>query len=90
MGKKKKRDTYTSKGNGRNVSKSITNAIRKERTLLEVTNMKFKAFMNGKKVFVTIPNSNTNETNKPFIRVPAEQIWRKEKYIMKTKDPVSV
>ena len=46
--------------------------------------------MKGKKVFVTIPNPNTAETNKPYIRVPAEQVWRKEKYIMRTKDPMSV
>ena len=50
--RKKSRDTYTSKGQGRNVRKDIT--------------------------------------NKPYIRVPAEQVWRKERYIMRTKDPMSV
>lgn len=90
MAKKKKRDTYTSKGEGRNVRKDITNAMRRERSFLDNTRTKFEAFMKGKKVFVTIPNPNTAETNKPYIRVPAEQVWRKEKYIMRTKDPMSV
>jgi hypothetical protein len=88
--RKKSRDTYTSKGEGCNVRKDIINAMRRERSLLDIRRAKFKAFMKGKKVFVTIPNPNTNETNKPFIRVPAEQVWRKEKYIMKTKDPKSL
>ena len=84
------RDTYTSKGQGRNVRKDITNALRRERSLLDNTRSKYEAFMKGKKVFVTIPNPNTAETNKPYIRVPAEQVWRKERYIMRTKDPMSV
>ena len=33
------------------------------------------AFKKGKNVMVTIPNPNTNETNKRFIRVSAKTIW---------------
>lgn len=34
------------------------------------------AFKAGKNVVLTIPNPNTNETNKPFIRVNARDVWR--------------
>ena len=87
---KKKRDTYTSKGERKNVCKKITNAMRRDRSLLDTITIKSDAFNKGKKVYLTIPNPNSNETNKPFIRVPAKHVWKKEKYIMKTKDPVSV
>ena len=30
----------------------------------------------GKNVMLTIANPNKNETNKPFIRVPAHTVWR--------------
>lgn len=36
-----------------------------------------KAFRAGKNVMLTIENPNKNETNKPFIRVPASQIWKR-------------
>ena len=33
---------------------------------------------------LTVPNPNTNETNKPFIRVNAKDVWGSRKpYIMK-------
>ena len=34
------------------------------------------AFIKGKNVVLTIKNPNKNETNKPFIRVPAKEQWR--------------
>ncbi len=76
-GSKKKRDGYTSKGERNNVSKSCTKAERRERSLLDVHLNKMKSFQQGKNVFVTIPNPNTNETNKRFIRVNANTIWKK-------------
>lgn len=65
----KTRKTYTSKGQGRNVSKKITNAMRKERSEVVKLMHKVNAWSVGKKVMVTIPNPNPNETNKRFIRV---------------------
>ena len=35
-----------------------------------------KAYLQGKRVMLTIANPNKNETNKPFIRVPAHEVWR--------------
>lgn len=34
------------------------------------------AFLKGKRVMLTVENPNKNETNKPFIRVPAHEVWR--------------
>ena len=86
MAKKKKRDTQTSKGERQSVNKKILNEIRKDRTVLDKILAQQHAFKKGKNVMVTIPNPNTNETNKRFIRVSANDVWRKEKYIIKHKD----
>jgi|TARA_B110000977_G_C10985469_1_gene457784 hypothetical protein len=44
---------------------------------------KQKAFRSGKNVILTIPNPNTNETNKRFIRINAKDVWKNEVYMMK-------
>jgi hypothetical protein len=43
------------------------------------------AYAVGKRVMLTVPNPNTNETNKRFIRVPASDVWPNpnKKFIMK-------
>ena len=66
-----------------NISRWAKKAQRKNRTKLEITNAKICAFMKGKNVVLVIPNINTNETNKPFIRINAKDIWSRNKYIMK-------
>ena len=78
MGKKKKRDKQTSKGERRSVSKSITKSLRidfiesGQRVVHQA-----EAFRKGKNVMVTMPNPNKHETNRPFIRVPATQVWKR-------------
>ena len=87
MGKKKSRATQTSKGERNNVRKDILKSMRRERSHLEITYNKLKAFSKGKRVMVTIPNPNgKSESNKPFIRVTAQDAgWKKpERYHMKT------
>lgn len=37
---------------------------------------KVEAFKKGKNVMLTVANPNKNETNKPFIRVNAKDVWR--------------
>ena len=87
MGKKKKSDGYTSKGERNNVNKNILKAMRRDylKSGQRLSNQQ-KAFSLGKRVMVTIPNPNAKtETNKPFIRVTAQEAgWRKpEPYRMK-------
>ena len=78
MGKKKSRDNQTSNGERNSVSKTL-NIIKYKNT--------WDAYSRGKRVMVTIPNPNgKSESNKPFIRVTAQEAgWKKpERYHMKT------
>ena len=59
------------------VNKKLLNSIKRERTLIQKDLLKMDAWAKGKKVFLTIKNPNVRETKKPFIRVPAEQEWKK-------------
>jgi 5-formyltetrahydrofolate cyclo-ligase len=76
---KKSRAQYTSKGQRRNVSKWVRKQARKETTPLQRTLNQQAAFRKGKNVMVTIPNPSKTETNKPFIRVSAKEIWKSPK-----------
>ena len=80
-----KRTQYTSKGQRRNVSSWSIKAGRKDVSELEIINRKIDAWKQGKKVMLTITNPIKSETNKPFIRVNAKEIWGKDTpYMMKT------
>ena len=69
MGKKKQRASETSKGiHGGPMKTSIrTPATR-------MINQR-EAWAAGKNVMLTIPNPSKSETNKPFIRVNAWEVW---------------
>ena len=79
MGKKKggKSKGFVSQGIHSNVAQSTRRAMRKEYLAsgMRLINQR-KAFDAGKNVVVTIENPNKNETNKPFIRVNARDIWK--------------
>jgi hypothetical protein len=93
MGKKTSRSTQTSKGERNNVSKSAIKAVRRNYMNNDLARMRnqFDAFNKGKNVMVTIPNPNTNETNKRFIRVSAKNIWKSNnKFMMKQNTSESV
>ena len=91
---KKSRTTETSKGERNNVRRDITKVMR--RNYLECDpitrlNNQIAAFKRGKNVMVTIPNPNTNETNKRFIRVKAKDVWFfNNPYMMKQNTSESV
>ena len=74
---------YVSKGARRNVSKKILKVLKRERTELEKVTEQMAAFWRGKNVILTIPNPNPRETNKPFVRINAKEVWRKDKFIIK-------
>jgi hypothetical protein len=94
MGKKKSRDATSSKGERNNVRKDVTKDRRREyldNNQSERINNQIAAFKRGKNVMVTIPNPNTNETNKQFIRVNAKDIWNfNNPYMMKHNTSESV
>ena len=59
------------------VSRKWTKAVRRDRELLNDRLEKWNAWKKGKKVFLTVENPNSRETNKPFVRVPATDVWGK-------------
>ena len=77
MGKKKSRAHQVSKGERNSVARNIVKARRRD-YMQSGDRMynQLKAFIRGKNVMVTVPNPNTNETNKRMIRVPAQEVWR--------------
>ena len=76
MGKKRSRSTQTSKGVHcqKRSGESKAQRLEYKSTFAEGIN-KRAAWASGKNVMLTIPNPNTNETNKPYIRVPAHEQW---------------
>jgi len=80
MGKKSQRSSQTSKGKTHQNPKRLGNRMEKQKrldytgTFLQGSN-KRTAWARGKRVMLTVPNPNTNETNKPFIRVNANEVW---------------
>lgn len=67
-----------SQGIHSNVSKAVRKAMRRDYMASgdRIMNQRL-AFKQGKNVVVTVANPNPNETNKRYIRVPANQIWRR-------------
>lgn len=76
MAKKKSRATQTSSGTHcqKRNAESKAQRIEYKGTFAEGSN-KRAAWARGRRVMLTIPNPNTNETNKPFIRVNASEVW---------------
>ena len=93
MGKKKSRETETSRGERNNVNRDVIKSLRRDYMQNDLARMKnqIAAFKKGKNVMVTIPNSNPNETNKRFIRVNAKDVWKSNNtYMMKQNTSESV
>ena len=81
MGKKRSRATQTSAGivgQGQNsMGRRISKETRREYMASgDRLYNQLKAFKRGRNVVVTIPNPNTNETNKRFIRVSGKDYFR--------------
>ena len=72
-----------------NISRWAKKAQRKNRTKLERVNAQLCAFMKGKNVVLVVPNTNPHEKNKPFVRINAEDVWSRNKYIMKHNSQIS-
>lgn len=74
MGKKQSRTSQTSKGEvgtTRSRKRHWEEGYQSDRIMNQL-----KAHLQGKRVMVTMANPNKNETNKPYIRVPAKDVWR--------------
>ena len=84
-----KRESYTSKGERPTVSRRWKKLMRKDFMQTDRTYNQWDAFVKGKKVMLTIPNPNKNETHKRFIRVPAKEYWRVINYKPMSTENVS-
>jgi len=80
MGKKSSGNTYQSKGERPNVKRNILNAVRRDVTPSQKAEHIMNAYLKGRNPWLTVPNSNTNETNKRFIRVKSEDLWGNPKH----------
>lgn len=70
MAKKKKcRSKKTSKGQRDNISRTTVRLVRDIRSEGDKLQNKLDAWRAGKKGWVTVPNSNPHETDRPFIKV---------------------
>ena len=75
-GKKSSGNNYTSKSERPNTAKSVLKSRRLDyNNTMSQLNNQVKAWRRGKKVMLTIQNPNKKETNKPFIRVNALDVW---------------
>ena len=75
-GKRSSGNNYTSKGERPNTNKTVLKARRIEyKTTMNRLNNQVSAWRRGKRVMLTIHNPNKKETNKPFIRVNALDVW---------------
>lgn len=83
MGGKKggKSSGFVSAGLNRNVSRQITKQMRRDyvNSGRRMVNQR-EAWLKGKNVVLTIENPKKDETNRPFIRVNARDVWGSPKY----------
>jgi hypothetical protein len=57
------------------ISHKICKAVRRDRTYVEKLLFKQKAWRKGRNPWLTVPNLNTSEKAKRFIRVRANEVW---------------
>lgn len=72
MGKKKLRKATSSKGIHSATTNGVLKALRATRSVVEKMQFKTDAWKAGKNPWITVP---TNQKNKPFIRVRANEYY---------------
>lgn len=77
MGKKRTRKKYSSKGIHSSTTNGIRQALRSERTPIEILANKIEAWRKGQNPWLTV---STKQKNKPFIRVRADEYWGPAKF----------
>lgn len=79
MGKKRQRAHQVSKGERKSQDPRWAKMARREwvGSTAQII-AKVRAWQAGKNVMLTVENPNKNETNKRFIRVNANDVWRRK------------
>ncbi len=57
------------------ISHKICKAVRRNRTVVEKLLFKQKAWRRGRNPWLTVPNLNTSEKAKRFVRARANDVW---------------
>ena len=90
MGKKKSRAHQVSNGERKNVRRDILKAARRDYLAsgLQVSLNKIDAWKKGKRVMLTIKNEGADNVKRPFIRVPAKEVWGNPggRFVMKNNE----
>ena len=81
----KVKKSYTSKGERRSMSRSLSKAVKRERTVIDYWVIKQKAWLAGKNPWIVIDNPNTSDTKARKIRIRAENEWGDPKAYLKMK-----
>ena len=74
MGKKTSRKKYVSSGKRSNVNHGLIQAVKADRPVIDKIGQKIEAWSKGLNPWITIANP-TKATNKPFIRVRANDYY---------------
>ena len=75
MAKKRTRKKYISKGRHSTVTAGLTQAVRAERDHFDKLTFKANAWKKLQNPWLTVQNPNKSETNRPFIKVRANEWW---------------
>ena len=75
MSAPKSKSSYVSKGERRAIAKNVCKAVKRDRSVIDRMAIKQKAWLKGQNPWITVPNDNTAQTNKRFVRVRAESVW---------------
>ena len=67
--------SYVSKGERRSMSRSLSKAVKRERTIIDYWTFKQAAWLKNQNPWLSVDNPNSNETNKRKIRVRANSYW---------------
>lgn len=74
-GKKASGNHYTSKGQRPNVARATLKAVARDRGLTHKLDGILRGYDRGQNPWITVPNPNTMERNKKFIRVRANDLF---------------
>lgn len=85
MARKKSRTKYVSSGQGRNVAKATTKAVKRQRSSMQRVLNQQRAFREGRNVVLTVPNTADKDAKKHAMkRVKASTLWNNNSYSIKT------
>ena len=81
----KTKTKYVSKGERRSMSRSLSKAVKRERSVIDYWTIKQRAWLKSQNPWIVVPNGNTSDTRARFVRVRAETEWGDPRAYIKMK-----